>query len=329
MAHIGHPLWGDALYAPTGAIPFAAKATAPCGDRARPGFPSRQMLHAWKLAFVHPFPPDGTPAELRLTCPPPEDFFAAARLLASHTLRVVITGSPGCGKSTLAGHCETLGLPVCSADAVVASLYAPGGEGQRLLRARFGGRFVPEPHDPVNKSLLGEAMRASSSLRREVEEMLHPLVRHAVETFWIEQERLGKPVAMAEIPLFLEARFDACRAGEPGRRNRPADAGMRCTSEMEKDSFSRPTLIGVRCPFALRAERLAARGWSGEIIAAVESWQWPEEEKMRACDVVIDNSGDAETFARAAVALAGKLTKMRKERLDAIMRRIRNACGAV
>ena len=52
MAHIGHPLLGDALY---GGQPLAGM--------------HRQALHAWRLAFVHPF----TGQELVWTVPMPSD----------------------------------------------------------------------------------------------------------------------------------------------------------------------------------------------------------------------------------------------------------------
>lgn len=59
MAWKGHPLLGDVLYG-------NKQAAAPC-----------LMLHAWKLAFVHPV----TGAPLALEVPPPEDFVRAVRKL--------------------------------------------------------------------------------------------------------------------------------------------------------------------------------------------------------------------------------------------------------
>jgi 23S rRNA pseudouridine1911/1915/1917 synthase len=55
MKHLGHPLFGDALYAPRylGAFP-------------------RQMLHSWKLGFAHP----RTGAAVQFCSPVPEDFIA-------------------------------------------------------------------------------------------------------------------------------------------------------------------------------------------------------------------------------------------------------------
>jgi 23S rRNA pseudouridine1911/1915/1917 synthase len=57
LAHLGHPLLGDALYASSP----AARAAAP-----------RQMLHAWRLGFRHPR--SGETLEFR--APVPVDFLA-------------------------------------------------------------------------------------------------------------------------------------------------------------------------------------------------------------------------------------------------------------
>ena len=66
LAHLGHPVAGDAVY-----------------GRARRGLPAglelpRQMLHARRLKIAHPR--DGRPLEF--TAPPPPDFLAAQHLLA-------------------------------------------------------------------------------------------------------------------------------------------------------------------------------------------------------------------------------------------------------
>ena len=58
MAHIGHPILGDAVYG-RARRPLAAA-------------PRRQMLHAARLAFQHP----GTGAELEFDAPLPDDFRA-------------------------------------------------------------------------------------------------------------------------------------------------------------------------------------------------------------------------------------------------------------
>ncbi len=67
MAHIGHPLLGDAAYG----AGFKASAGT-LGPRARSaiGALGRQALHAAELGFVHP----GTDERMAFEAPPPPDF---------------------------------------------------------------------------------------------------------------------------------------------------------------------------------------------------------------------------------------------------------------
>jgi len=320
MQHIGHPLLGDPLYG---------------GEK---GPANRQMLHAWKLSFAHPLPTDedtdsasvcrqtrkaqlwamgldssGPAPEHKASltkdhgklrhyrCPPPQDFIDTARACLSRSLPVVITGLPGCGKSLLLDFFRKRDFPVFSADAEVARLYQPGGDGTRILRAHFGDRFVPASDagasGPVDKAALGAALRGDAALRREVEALLHPLVWHAAEVFRQTHEDTAA-LSIAEIPLYLES-------------------GSRYGCDT---SLPAPLLVGVSCPFAIRKERLKqSRGWSEDIIAGMEAWQWPEENKMQACDLVINNSGDLDAFNRNALALLDALLEIRRERLEAVM----------
>lgn len=274
MAHIGHPILGDVLYG-------GSATDAP-----------RQMLHAHRLAFRHPF----TEREMRFTCPPPDDFLECLRKLTAKPLRVALTGSPGSGKSTLLRLLGELGLPVVGADALVAELYKPGNAGHLALRSRFGGRFAPDPHGAVDKKALAEAMREDPRTRREVEALIHPLVHREVEEFWAKHREA--PAAVAEIPLYFEAEYH--KAADP------------------------PLTVGVGRPFALRRELLIQRnGWDETLADAVESWQWPEAEKLRACDLVVDNTGSPEDLKAAASGLAAELKRRAEQSNAALWEEIR------
>jgi 23S rRNA pseudouridine1911/1915/1917 synthase len=313
MHSIGHPLIGDALYTDPRRAGAGKNTALPAGNRkfADPFRPGRQMLHAHRLSFVHPFPeavsratlreqapssPAGAGAasrigargaELHFVCPPPEDFTDCAFALARRALRVVLTGSPGCGKSTLLALLAEAGMPVFSADRTVAGLYAPGGDAAHQLRARYGDRFVPDAGAGVDKKALGEAMRADAGLRRAVENLVHPMVHHALEKFRSECDAGGLPFAPAEVPLYFETGGDR---GESGR----------------------VVAVGVHCPFPVRRERLMRlRGWSDELIAGVESWQWPEDRKTAACDIVVDNTGGMDDLKEEAKRLRAFLEDAR------------------
>ena len=184
MAHVGHPLLGDALYAPA---PVAARAP-------------RQMLHAWHISFCHPLSGEA----LEFFCPPPDDMLRTILNNSSRMQRLVITGNPGCGKSTLTHALEEAGLPTVSADALVAQLYAAGGEMADYLGRRFGERLL-EDDGSVCKPALLEAMQQDPGLRKEVEQMVHALVRDAILAFWDKAEAGGKNCAVAESGSLVRA----------------------------------------------------------------------------------------------------------------------------
>lgn len=283
MAHVGHPLLGDALYAPA---PVAARAP-------------RQMLHAWHISFCHPLSGEA----LEFFCPPPDDMLRTILNNSSRMQRLVITGNPGCGKSTLTHALEEVGLPTVSADALVAQLYAAGGEMADYLGRRFGERLL-EDDGSVCKPALLEAMQQDPGLRKEVEQMVHALVRDAILAFWDKAEAEGKDCAVAEIPLYFECGWH--KAGLPGALS-----------------------LTVRCPREIRLQRImATRGWSEEKAATLEAWQWPAERKEAASDLVVDNAGTPADLRARIPALLEQLTALRQQAQDDILRQV-TACWQV
>ncbi len=275
LSHLGRPILGDRLYG--GAL------TAPsrCQKLA-----SRQMLHAWRLGFEHPESREW----LDFQRPPPKDFPRLALCLSRRVQRVVIVGMPGCGKSSLARLLESSGAPLFSADAVVAALYEPGEDGWHFVKSRYGEAYLqagdtPPERRPVDRKALFRAMRAEDAVRREINAALHPMVRHRLEVFW--QAHLDRRLALAEVPLFLEA-----------------GAQWRELADV---------VVGVRCLRAVRLQRLHEnRGWDDQTLASFESWQWSEDTKLAACDLVVDNDADEEALQRRAVELLHKLRELRR-----------------
>lgn len=253
MAHLGHPLLGDALYA-KGTVAAAAP---------------RQMLHAWHLSFSHPA--DGRP--MHFTCPPPEDFRQCVLGLGEVTRTLVVTGNPGSGKSTLTQLLAERGIPTTSADDLVAGYYAKGGEIAAFLERNLGCGVLDE-EGKVDRGVLMQAFEKSPDLRHTVEQLAHGLVLGDIRDFFARQAEARVPLACAEIPLYFECGWH--RTGfDP-----------------------RPLAIGVHAGLATRGGRLArTRGWDEGKIGAIEGWQWPEDKKMSACDLVVANEGTPQDLA--------------------------------
>ena len=251
----------------------------------------RQMLHAWRLSFTHPVSGE----TLNFSCPPPEDMPDAALRTDRCMQRLVITGNPGSGKSAFTAFLAQKGVPAISADTIVADLYAPKGAGSQWIGRLRGGSLL-EADGSVNKEALLAAMQEDPVLRRDVEQTVHALTRQAVETFWSHLEDQGIPLAAAEIPLYFECGW--------------------------QQLFSpKPLTVGVHCPLPLRTARTAeTRGWSPEKMAALEAWQWPEEHKMAACDMIITNDKDLqhldEKAARFLQQLRLHLEENRQQQAD-------------
>lgn len=269
LAEAGHPLWGDKLYAP----------------RHVPSPALRQMLHAWKLDFAHPF----TGEPMAFTCPPPPDFVLAMLALSRRMQRVIITGAPGCGKSTVLRLLRDQGLPAWSADEAVAELYQPGFDGWRLIRQRFGDSFFSGPTRNLDRAALTLALTRQPGLRQELEALIHPLVSASMERFFLRAESGGKSLAFAEVPLWHESRLSM-----PG----PS-----------------PVVVTVACSSDVRHSRLKqSRGWSDEKTAAVESWQWPQADKIKASHFALENEGDEAALAARCQNLLTHLEALRQIR---------------
>ncbi len=266
MTHMGHPLLGDAVYGKSRTANLAP-ALEQCA--------SRQMLHAWRLGFDHPC----TGKLMSFMCPPAKDMMQALELASHSPSHIALTGMSGSGKSTVLAVFEGRGIPTWSADACVARLYAAGGDGWEMLRGRFGSRFVPDTHQAVDKVKLFQAMQADVSLRREVEEMIHPMILWELEQFLEKHKQEG--LTMSELPLLMEKGWHT--------------QGM----------FQQ--IVGVFCPETLRHTLLKNRGWSRETIASVDSWQWSHKDKLAGCDLILPNDGDEATLVARTKQMANLL----------------------
>lgn len=250
----------DAGYALLGDSSYASREVAALAPR--------QMLHAWKLEFEHPM----TGEPLGFVSPPPQDFTETAQTIFKDMFKrqqIIVTGASGVGKSAILEIFRKNAVPTFSADAYTQELYLPNGDAHYILEKQYGTRFVPNPDEAVDKKALLEAMQ-DTRFRKEIQNIVHPLVYAKMRQFFTSSFNAENTshYAVAEIPLWHEG-----------------------NQKQEKEDY---VVICIACEQEKRLERLRKRGWSEELIAQIDSWQWKQEDKIKQSQYAIDNSGSLE-----------------------------------
>jgi dephospho-CoA kinase len=191
-------------------------------------------------------------------------------------LKVGLTGGIASGKSAVGEMFAALGAHVVQADRIAHSLMRPGEAVYNEVVRHFG-REILNADMSVNRARLAEAAFGSASdggqRRSRIEELnriVHPAVIRSQDE-WMQEMGQQDPnaVAMVEAALILEA-------------------GAR-------DHFDQ--IIVVTCDAGQRAARFAARQKidlesARKEVARRMAAQLPDEEKIKAANFVIDNSGD-------------------------------------
>jgi dephospho-CoA kinase len=188
-------------------------------------------------------------------------------------LRVGLTGNAASGKSTVAAEWSRLGTPVVDADQLARLAVAPGSAGLAAVRREFGAELAPETG--LDRAALRRVVFADPAARRKLEELVHPEVARLRVAEESRLARDGARIVVHDIPLLfetgLEAEFDL--------------------------------VVLVESPVAARAERLAARGLSGEEVRGLLDSQVPPARVRARADIRIDNSATLDALRQEAVRL--------------------------
>jgi dephospho-CoA kinase len=211
-------------------------------------------------------------------------------------LKVGLTGGIASGKSVVGEMFVTLGAQLIQADAIAHELMQPGEAVYQEVVRHFGERIL-NPDGTVNRPRLAEAAFGAgygASRIQELNAIVHPAVIRRQDDWMAEVGRQDpRAIAIVEAALILEA-----GSGE---------------------SFDR--LVVVTCRPEQRIQRWAARVGVDEETARREvtrrmAAQFPDEEKIKAADYVIDNSGSLDDTQRQVGQVYGEL-KRDSERSEA------------
>lgn len=181
-------------------------------------------------------------------------------------LKVGLTGGIASGKSTISRIFASLGCVTIDADAIVARLYRPGEAGHTALINAYG-KSVLTGSGEIDRKKLADMAFASREAALKLNALIHPLViaeeqrvMKAEESRFPDRDR----IFIIEATLMLESggkeRYDKIVVVDVDQDTQETRAVMR----------------GVSRPDARRRMKN----------------QLPRDERLKAADYVIDNSGD-------------------------------------
>lgn len=168
-----------------------------------------------------------------------------------------LTGGIGMGKSTASKALRRVGIPVFDADATVHRLQARGGRALPRIAAAFPGTVA---HGVLNRAALRAIVLSDRARMKQLEAILHPLVRAEQQRFLARARAKGTRLAVLDVPLLFETGGD-----------RAVDY-----------------IMVVSAPRAIQVARVRRRRrMSDAEIERVIALQMPDAAKRRRADVVV------------------------------------------
>lgn len=201
-------------------------------------------------------------------------------------LRVGLTGSIGCGKSSLSNVLKKHGIPIIDADIKGREIY----EDRELLKSieeAFGSSIINED-GTLNRKNLGKIVFSEDDKLEILNSLTHPAIRKMINEDLDKYEKRGEKMAVIDAALLIEAGF---------------------VSMLD-------TVVVVTCSKSVQLKRVILRDNCSEndAMGRIKS-QMPQEEKVKYAEFVIDNSGTLNQLEEKAEKLIGKLEeKIEKEK---------------
>jgi dephospho-CoA kinase len=180
----------------------------------------------------------------------------------------------GAGKSEVLKILGEMGFPVLQADQIGHALLKDQVFSKKLA-SRFG-LGVLDPRGLVDRKKLGAVVFKNPVKRRELNQLLHPIIRQKIKR-WVAASRKSKKkpyLAAVEIPLLFEGKGYPYLDG----------------------------VLSVSAPASVRHPRLARRGWDPVEIRRREKGQWTQRRKDSKAHWVIRNLGSRRDLRRKVEA---------------------------
>ena len=192
-------------------------------------------------------------------------------------VQIAVTGNMGCGKTTICQMMENEGIPVYYSDSRAKQLMNQNESLMRSIKDRFGEESY---HDGLlNRKWIASIVFDDATALNDLNNLVHPVVQKDYLN-WVSQQ--AKDIVAYESAILIEH-------GNQGNFD---------------------VVILVQCPENIRFERIQKR--DGLTLAEVQArtrFQWPQEEKIKYADHLIENT----TLEQAKQQLSSVISSIRKQ----------------
>lgn len=192
-------------------------------------------------------------------------------------VQIAVTGNMGCGKTTICQMMENEGIPVYYSDSRAKQLMNQNESLMRSIKDRFGEESY---HDGLlNRKWIASIVFDDATALNDLNNLVHPVVQKDYLN-WVSQQ--AKDIVAYESAILIEH-------GNQGNFD---------------------VVILVQCPENIRFERIQKR--DGLTLAEVQArtrFQWPQEEKIKYADHLIENT----THEQAKQQLSSVISSIRKQ----------------
>ena len=197
-------------------------------------------------------------------------------------MKIGLTGSIACGKSTVSAYLASLGCTIVDADAISRALTADGGAALPAVRQAFGDSVFRG--ESLDRRALGQLVFSDFQKRDELNAILHPLILREI-TRQLDILDAPEKLVIGDIPLLYEC-------------------GMQTLFDV---------VWVVSVPRETQIERLALRDELDRTQAEQRiDAQMPLSQKEKLADAVIHTDGTIEQTQRQIDTLLCRLAQRRK-----------------
>lgn len=121
-------------------------------------------------------------------------------------LKIAITGNIASGKSAVEKFLREKDFAVFDTDEITHKLHKDNTI-KAIILSEFCDYDILEGSE-ISRAKLGKIVFGNETLRKKLENILHPIIKEEIGRFFRQQEEKGEKIAFMSVPLLFEAKFE-------------------------------------------------------------------------------------------------------------------------